>query len=113
MLVLGLSSPARYPMDVEVGNSVRNNAQVFQARLLASFAERGRNRIFTRFEMSSHLQPPIQSAVMMQQQASVAIDDETAGGDVAGHKLIPRIRLRRRAQQMQKRGLMLDFARVG
>jgi hypothetical protein len=63
--------------------------------------------------MTSHLQPSIQSAVMMQQQPSIAIDDEAAGSDVAGHELISRIRLRRRAQQMQKRGLMLAFTRVG
>src|SRR2546423_4950983 len=78
-------------MYVEVGNAVRNDAQVFQTRLLASFAKRGRNRIFTRLEVTSHLEPSIQSAVMMQEQPSLGIEDEAARGDVARHKLGSRV----------------------
>ena len=111
--MLGLPAAGRYRMYVEIRNSVRNNPQICQPRLLTPLAKRSRNRIFTAFEMTSHLQPAIQPAVMMQQQTPVAIDDETTCGEVTRHKLIPRIRLRRPSQEMQERGLMLRFTLVG
>lgn len=107
--MLGLATTGGDEVDIEIGDSVRYKPQIAQARLLRAFTQGSSHRTLTRFEMTSHLQPAIQSAMVMQEQVAGPIDDETTRRDVTRHELVSRIGFHRPSEQMQKRGLMPRF----
>ncbi len=107
--MLRLAATGGDAVDVEIGDFARYESQIGQTRLLSTFTQGGSTRVLPRFEMTSHLQPAIQSAMVMQQQVAQPIDDETARRDVTRHELVSRIGFHGPSEQMQKCGLMLRF----
>src|SRR5262249_20133797 len=100
--VLRFSTSGRNDVDVEVSNVAQHQLEVAQPRFLLPFAQRGRHGVLTRLEMPAHLQPAIQSPVMVEQQTAGTIEDETARGDVSRLELLSRAGRRRDAEQLKK-----------
>ena len=95
-------------MDVEIENP-RRHGQVGETRLLSAFAQRGVQRALRDLEMTAHLQPSAEPAVMMEEEPAPAIDDEETRRDMSRRKRPSGEWSRRSLHQRNQLALMTPF----
>ena len=79
-----LALAGRDRVDVDVEDRGREEREVREARLLGAFAERRRRRVVLAVVVPAHLEPRVEPAVMVEEDAPRSgADDEGAPGDVA------------------------------
>ena len=127
-LVLGCEPLGNYTSDAELTavdlcgsswgaiNSSTDPADQFeiaQTRFLRAFAQRGILRQFIFFDMTAHLQPALQSPVVMEKQPRILIDDEATGGDVTREERRPAERRVDRDEEIEDARAMSRFRGIG
>jgi len=99
---------------VQVDHSGLQELQIAQARLLRSLGQRRAAHGLAGVDVTAHLQPAVETAVMMEQEpAARRIDDEAARGDVAGNELVAGERIEAVADEVEDVALMLRLPGVG
>jgi|SRR5678816_2749522 hypothetical protein len=86
MQVLGFAARGGDRVNVDVEDAVVKRLEIAKARFLTRFAERRDERIRFVFGVPAELQPTIEASMMMEEDASGAVEHERARGDVPGRK---------------------------
>ncbi len=108
-----LSAAGGDRMDVEIENPSVDRGDRLQSRFLESFPACGVEQTLALLDVTSQLQPPVESAVVMKQKAPRIIDDERTRSEVSGEEMLPRERRRCGFREADHRIAMPGFAVVG
>ena len=88
VLVHRLTFAGRDVMDVDVEDSIAGELEVREATFFPGFPLRSSARSFTWIDMPSHLQPSVESPVVMKQKfLLVTVDDESGSGDMTRNEV--------------------------